>query len=274
MSGLVESIGFSDVEGAHKGYQLTPEGKATLNDAVLRGSVILPQAGITNAENPANCNVRLFGEPTTYSNPNRQVRFWAGADFDSRCDAPFIVYSDGKIKATEGEFGGTFTGKLSIGNIHIEDTNNSKGAIDIKTNNDTKTIIHLEEDNSYINSNLALGANFINISPTNAIMDMRGKLNITNSSNYTTTMGNGANILRTTDGTNEYMQRYSNGRFVFDSYGKQSTDYIFTKESDKAPVNVEVWGDLKVRDKITMNNNISIVARQDKGNSGFDFVVG
>lgn len=274
MSGLVESIGFSDVAGAHKGYQLTPEGKATLNDAVLRGSVILPQAGITNAENPAGCNVSLFGEPTPYSGANRQVRFWAGADFESRCDAPFIVYSDGKIKATEGEFGGTFTGKLSIGNIHIEDTNNSKGAIDVKTNNDAKTMIHLEEDNSYINSNLALGANFINISPTNAIMDMRGKLNITNSSNYTTTMGNEGNILRTTDGTNEYMQRYSNGKFVFDSYGKQSTDYIFTKESSKAPVNVEVWGDLKVRDKITMNNNISIVSRQDAGNSGFDFVVG
>lgn len=274
MSGLVESIGFSDVEGAHKGYQLTPEGKATLNDAVLRGSVILPQAGITNAENPAGCNVRLFGEPVPYSDANRQVRFWAGADFESRCDAPFIVYSDGKIKATEGEFGGTFTGKLSIGNIHIEDTNNSKGAIDVKTNNDAKTMIHLEEDNSYINSNLAIGANFINMSPTNSIMDMRGKLNITNSSNYTTTMGHGEHILKSTDGTNEYIQRYSNGRFTFDSYGKQATDYIFTKEAAKAPVNVEVWGDLKVRDKITMNNNISIVSRQDAGNSGFDFVVG
>ena len=184
------------------------------------------------------------------------------------------MYQSGRVEATEGEFGGTFTGKLSIGNIHIEDTNNSKGSIDIKTDNDAKTMIHLEEDNSYINSNLALGANFINISPTNAIMDMRGKLNITNSSNYTTTMGNEGNILRTTDGTNEYMQRYSNGKFVFDSYGKQSTDYIFTKEAAKAPVNVEVWGDLKVRDKIKMNNNISIVSRQDKGNSGFDFVVG
>lgn len=255
LSGLVESMGFSDVEGNYTGYQLNPDGTAILNNATVRGSVLLKNAGITDEGNSDNA-----------------IRFWAGGATPSV--AKFKVYQNGRVEATEGNFGGTFTGKLAIGNIHIEDTNNSKGSIDIKTNNDAKTMIHLEEDNSYIHSNLAIGANFINLNPTGSIMDMRGKLNITNSSNYTTTMGNGANILRTTDGTNEYMQRYSNGRFVFDSYGKQSTDYIFTKESDKAPVNVEVWGDLKVRDKITMNNNISIVARQDKGNSGFDFVVG
>ena len=202
------------------------------------------------------------------------VRFWAGSEYSNRDNAPFKVMSSGKIIATEGEFGGTFTGKLAIGNIHIEDTNNSKGSIDIKTNNDVKTMIHLEEDNSYINSNLAIGANFINLNPTDSIMDMRGRMNITNSSNITTTLGNGNNTIETTDGTNKFQQRHSGGMFVFDSYSTQPTDFIFSKEANKKPVRMEVRGELHARDKITMNNNISIVARQDSGNSGFDFVVG
>ena len=274
MSGLVESIGFSDVAGAHKGYQLTPEGKATLNDAVLRGSVILPQAGITNAENPATCDVSLIGEPIPYSNPNRQVRFWAGADFDNRCDAPFIVYSDGKIKATEGEFGGTFTGKISIGNIHIQDTNNSKGAIEIYTNNDEELRIHLEEENSIINSNLSIGSNLANFNAANDTINIQGKTSYSNGS-YSTILNEGSSVMRTSDGLGKHNQFYKNGTLINNSYGSQAgADYSFVKEEGATPVMVEVKGELHARDKITMNNNISIVARQDSGNSGFDFVVG
>lgn len=257
MSGLVESIGFSDVEGQYRGYQLDPQGKATLNDAILRGSVILPQAGITNAGNT--------GE--------RKVRFWAGAEYDNRTEAPFIVYSDGKIKATEGEFGGTFTGKLSIGNIHIEDTNNSKGAIEIKTANDAETRIHLSEDTSFINSNLSVGSNFLNMDTTNSILGIKGKVEMSNG-NFSSYLNVGSNISVASNGEVSHKQRYSQNRYIFEAEGDNKGDYDYRFYRDDAPVRVDVFnGELNVGNKITMNNNIAIVARQDVGNSGFDYVV-
>ncbi|MEI2420835.1 hypothetical protein V6O07_11225, partial [Arthrospira platensis SPKY2] len=69
-----------------------------------------------------------------------------------------------------------------------------------------------------------------------------------------------------------HIQRYNSGSLIFEAQGSNEFgDYLF-KRMDQ-PVDVRVDGDLFVRDKITMNNNIAIVSRQDSGNSGFDYVV-
>lgn len=57
----------------------------------------------------------------------KQVRFWAGTSFEDRESAPFIVYSDGSIKATQGEYSGLWTGDIKIGNISIVDPSASSG---------------------------------------------------------------------------------------------------------------------------------------------------
>ena len=57
----------------------------------------------------------------------KQVRFWAGTTYDERDSAPFIVYNDGSIKATQGEFGGVFSGTVEIGNITILDPSKTSG---------------------------------------------------------------------------------------------------------------------------------------------------
>lgn len=57
----------------------------------------------------------------------KQVRFWAGTSFEKRESAPFIVYSDGSIKATQGEYSGLWTGDIKIGNISIVDSSESAG---------------------------------------------------------------------------------------------------------------------------------------------------
>ena len=57
----------------------------------------------------------------------KQVRFWAGTTYDERESAPFIVYNDGSIKATQGEFGGVFSGTVEIGNITILDPSKTSG---------------------------------------------------------------------------------------------------------------------------------------------------
>lgn len=57
----------------------------------------------------------------------KQVRFWAGSSYDERESAPWIVYSDGSMKATQGEFSGVFSGTVDIGNIKIADPSSTAG---------------------------------------------------------------------------------------------------------------------------------------------------
>lgn len=57
----------------------------------------------------------------------KQVRFWAGKSYAERESAPWIVYSDGSMKATQGEFSGVFSGTIDIGNIKIQDPSATAG---------------------------------------------------------------------------------------------------------------------------------------------------
>lgn len=57
----------------------------------------------------------------------KQVRFWSGTSFEERESAPWIVYSDGSMKATQGEFSGVFSGIVDIGNIKISDPSSTAG---------------------------------------------------------------------------------------------------------------------------------------------------
>lgn len=57
----------------------------------------------------------------------KQVRFWAGTSFEERESAPWRVYSDGSMKATQGEFSGVFSGIVDIGNIKIADPSSTAG---------------------------------------------------------------------------------------------------------------------------------------------------
>lgn len=57
----------------------------------------------------------------------KQVRFWAGTSFEERESAPWAVYSDGSMKATQGEFSGVFSGTVDIGNIKIADPSSTAG---------------------------------------------------------------------------------------------------------------------------------------------------
>ena len=57
----------------------------------------------------------------------KQVRFWAGSSYEERESAPWIVYSNGSMKATQGEFSGVFSGTVDIGNIKIADPSSTAG---------------------------------------------------------------------------------------------------------------------------------------------------
>ena len=112
---------------------------------------------------------------------SKSLRFWSGASYENRLDAPFQVLQDGTVKATRGEFGGTFTGRIEIGNIKIYDTNDSAGVIEIKNKNDVATIVKIGEEQSYFNSPVYIGtpnnttgqyANSFKLSPVDKKIEM------------------------------------------------------------------------------------------------------
>lgn len=112
---------------------------------------------------------------------SKSLRFWSGASYENRLDAPFQVLQDGTVRATRGEFGGTFTGKIEIGNIKIYDTNDSAGVIEIKNKDDVSTIVKIGEEHSYFNSPIYIGtpnnttgqyANSFKLSPVDKKIEM------------------------------------------------------------------------------------------------------
>lgn len=93
------------VEGK-TGWAINNNGTAEFNDIVARGSVITNDGGVASSGG---------------------VRFWAGGSYNERESAPWIVYSDGSMKATQGEFSGVFSGTVDIGNIKIADPSSTAG---------------------------------------------------------------------------------------------------------------------------------------------------
>lgn len=116
----------------------------------------------------------------------KMIRFWAGKDYANRDEAPFKVLQDGSIFATEGTFGGTFTGNLKIGNIEIVDEvgttdNPVKGSIKIKNDNDTKVIVQVGEDSSWFNSPVYFGDDDkakIDIQPNTNVVNIKSGASI------------------------------------------------------------------------------------------------
>lgn len=97
------------------------------------------------------------GYAPTAAEAKKEIRIYAGADYNHRHDAPLKILQDGTIIATRGEFGGTFTGRLEIGNISIYDDNTSYGVIDIKNNDNSKSIVRIGEDYSMFKSDIFIG---------------------------------------------------------------------------------------------------------------------
>ena len=96
----------------------------------------------------------------------KQVRFWAGSSYDQRESAPFIVYNDGSVKATKGDFSGVFSGTIEIGNITIADPSKTSGGDAIVTvqngQNGVKRIQLRDTESSLFAQNISITDNQYN----------------------------------------------------------------------------------------------------------------
>ena len=216
------------------------------------------------------------------------VRFWAGASYEERDNAPFRVLENGKIIATEGEFGGTFTGELSIGNILIKDTNTTSAEFSIKTNNNSKEVIRLTDTSAKFDVDVTIG-NVLKASVQTKEIDfgdgvyldlVKGQNSLAIGKNDSTTY-NVYDLTTTSGGKHKLMSKNGYGGLSFVASGTQVTagsetpyDYKFARLSSSEAVNVVVKGNLVVDNKITMadNNKIELVSVSGS-NSGIDFMI-
>ena len=111
MRGSVESFNYAS---GKTGWSIRSNGDAEFNDVVVRGSLITDDGGVVSST--------VISEDAT-----KQVRFWAGASYKERENAPWIVYNDGSMLAQKGSFSGVFTGDIKIGNIAISDPSSNSG---------------------------------------------------------------------------------------------------------------------------------------------------
>ena len=105
----------------------------------------------------SGCHKRLYLKNNEYVTNDNPVRIWAGTVFKDRDNAPYKVLQDGTIISTRGEFRGTVTGRLEIGNISIYDDLTTPGVIEIKNNDNSKTVVKIGEEYSEFNSDVFIG---------------------------------------------------------------------------------------------------------------------
>lgn len=106
------SMASYDYVTGESGWSIQSNGDVELNNIIARGRFENADGGITDDEADA---------------VSPAIRAWFGTSYENRENAPTIIYSDGTIKTTKGEFGGVFTGDIRIGNITITDPSNVTG---------------------------------------------------------------------------------------------------------------------------------------------------
>lgn len=271
MDGVLRSSNFNILNKT--GYQITRDGKAIFNQAIIRGVVELPNAGITNE-----------GEGDS------SIRFWAGQDYENRELAPFKVLQNGSLIAFDGTFNGKLYGDYDNSYVHIRgnsiyldsiETTYNRELLKITNHITTKAgpirYIQLSPTQSIINTNLYIGdRDFEYVQNSKQIITKTkniGRTAIgTTSMNYETQSE--YHILNTSGGKNgSHDIRYeeASGGLVLESRGSntsdsRSFDYKFKKSQGEAIVSIE--GALDIERGITSpKHNIEMRATK----TGFAF---
>ncbi|MDD6640949.1 MAG: phage tail protein [Erysipelotrichaceae bacterium] len=200
----------------------------------------------------------------------KQVRFWAGTSYEERESAPFIVYNDGSIKATQGNFSGVFSGTVDIGNIKITDPSATAGGDALLTiqngNNGIKKVQLKDTEYSSFAQNLIVSDNAYNTMielGQNGYGTFKGGINVNNKiyleSSHLTINGNELT-------TNSYGFLLNSPQVDVGTVNNTSVLNVYGQSN--------VNGELKVTKLI--NYNDTVVATIIAGSSGgidLDFVV-
>lgn len=251
--GTVQSLNYISKSS---GWMIGSDGTAEFNGATFRGNVEVGY--VSGGTYVANAGIYTAGTSS------REIRFWAGGTGPT--DAPFQVYSNGDLVAQQGTFTGTFSGKVSVGNITIEDdagTGNSATFIMADNSNNPK--ISLSETDAIFYTKATFGSsssNFFVIDSTNK------KLTIGSSGDMY--IDYGANYFKMKDYT--IASADNTTPLTFTSTASGTDDFKFT--NSQGDVSIQIDGALKVNNSILINSQVTMrKALNASGNAiGVDFV--
>ena len=239
------------------------------------------------------------------SEQDNHVRIWAGSEYDKRENAPFRVYQNGDIFATNGTFSGRVLGHIDSGNIHI---NNGEFVINstmhyLKENEilscnidgtpyardvNPNPYIMFSADKNFINTDLIFGTTDkprIKYSNTNDRLDINVSTTInTGTTAITVEDGNGwsdgLNLSSRINGnsgsitfnfrTDSENVSQSNTLYIISKGGKGTTygDICMRRKDWEEDFNLRIRGNLEIKNKITSDSN-SIEMRANSDGWGF-----
>lgn len=282
VNGLLQSGNY--IPGS-SGYQVRTDGRAEFNQAIIRGSIDLPYAGLTNE-----------------GGTDKSVRIWAGASYQNREAAPFQVLQDGTVLATDGTFSGRVYGNYDNDKIHIHDNEividststylNKSGqeqSISPLGTPGDEPYVRLGAGQSLLNTDVIFGSNndkrieYLNedrqLNLTNMNISMNGSMANVSFDRASGAFG-GLNIAGPTGGLVVLRGSTSNdklGTLVFDSEGNQGArgDFSFTRKNYAGEgCKVDIDGALVVKDTISstkQNIEMRSVASSDDVEKGWGF---
>lgn len=198
------------------------------------------------------------------------VRMWAGSNFEGRDNAPFRVYQNGDVFASNGTFSGLLRGTLDSGDVQIYNN-----AITIHNPGTETEVVNIAANRSKFDSDFIMGANNIVYSKGNKQLSLTGTtLDVASVSgrvivNPDSSETGGLNILGPTEG--QHVIRGSTtiektGALFFDSQGASSPygDFVFVRKNQREDVKVKIDGELNVKTKInTPANGIELRFESD-----------
>lgn len=200
------------------------------------------------------------------------VRLWAGSSYDLRDNAPFRVYQNGDVFASNGTFTGLLRGTLDSGDVQIYNN-----ALTIHAPKTETEVIRMEAGQCSLNTDVVFGSNNIRYAKGNNSLSLSGTDFKVQSSigtlyvNKEAGATGGVNILGPTGG--HHVLRGSTdsnkqGTLVFDSQGNQGAkgDFSFTRKNYGEKCKVDIDGELSINEKISSQKQ-SIELRSVKNGS-------
>ena len=232
------------------------------------------------------------------------VRIWAGSEYEKRDNAPFRVYQNGDIVATNGTFNGRVLGHIDSKNIHIDngefvinsvttfiDDDNQVASIAPRDAHPNPYIL-LSAEKNFINTDIAFGTiedSRIKYSNNNRVLDVNCKANFNIGTTRLTCnsgtawsdgiefasrlTGNNGLVAMNFRGTSSSDANCMNTLFMVAKGGKGSTygDFCMRRTNWNEDFDLNVHGNIKI--KTAISSELHGVQIKAVSNEGWGFYV-
>ncbi|MFR2528937.1 MAG: hypothetical protein ACLS9F_14875 [Clostridium paraputrificum] len=251
--GTVEINGWlhsSNYVKGRSGYSINTDGTAEINQATIRGTLDVLDAGVTNTGTAAT-----------------DVRIWAGGSYENRASAKFRVNKNGDLYATNATLAGILYGEIESNNLHVKDS--------ILT---IKDKVKLSETSCSFNTDVTIN-NKVKYSTGNNSLELKDTNFMVNSAQASVSIDKssgaygGLNVIGCSQGHHVFRGSTASdklGTLVIDAEGNQGQrgDFSFTRKNYAEKCKVDIDGDLTICEKI--NSTVQQIEMRSVKNSSWD----